>query len=147
MLNYSGYNQVRMTPEDKEKTSFMTNGGTYYYKTMPFSLRNAGATYQRVVNALFQNQIGKTIEVYFDDMLVKSFKASNHVADLNEAFSILRHNGMSLNLAKCAFGVKKGKFIGFMVTQRGIKANPEKIQALINMKSPTKPREVQSLAG
>ena len=78
-------------------------------------------------------------------MLVKSLKASHHVADLNEAFSILRQNGISLNPAKCAFGVKGGKFLGFMVTQKGIEVNPKKIQALVNMKSPTKPKEVQSL--
>ena len=97
---YSGYNQVRMAPEDEEKTSFITNEGTYYYKAMPFGLRNAGATYQRVMNALFKEQIGKNMEVYVDDMLVKSLKASNHVADLNEAFAVLRQNGMSLNPAK-----------------------------------------------
>ena len=96
---------------------------------------------------LLHNQIGKTIEVYVDDMLVKSLKAFSHVADLNEVLSILRQNGMSLNPTKFAFGVKGGKFLGFMVTQRGIEVNSEKIQALINMKSPTKPKEVQSLAG
>ena len=87
------------------------------------------------------------MEVYVDDILVKSLKASNHVAYLNEAFAILQQNGMSLNPAKCAFGVKREKFLGFMVTQKGIEANPGKIQALIDMKSPTKPKEVQSLAG
>ena len=113
---YSGYNQVRMAPEDEEKTSFVTNGGTYYYKAMPFSLRNIGATYERVMNALFKNQIGRNTKVYVNDMLVKSLKATSHVADLNEAFAILRQNGMSLNPAKCASGVNGGKFMGFMVT-------------------------------
>ncbi|KAM7469188.1 hypothetical protein LguiA_007371 [Lonicera macranthoides] len=87
------------------------------------------------------------MEVYVDNMLVKSIKAPNHVANLNKAFAILRQNVMFLNPAKCAFGVKWGKFLGFMVTQRGIEANPEKIQALIDMKSPSKPKKVQSLAG
>lgn len=99
------------------------------------------------MNTLFQNQIVKTMEVYVNDMLVKSLKASKHVADLNEAFSILRQNGMSLNPTKCAFGVKWEKFMGFMVTQKRIEANSKKIQALVNMKSPTKPNEVQSLVG
>ena len=80
-------------------------------------------------------------------MLVKSLKAFSHVIDLNDMFAILRQNSISLNPAKCAFGKKGGKFLGFMVTQKGIKANPEKIQAQINMKSPTKVKEVQSLAG
>lgn len=94
----------------------MTNEGTYYYKAMPFDLRNAEATYQIVMNPLFQNQIGKIKEVCIDDILVKSLKASNHVANLNKAFSILGHNGMSLNPVKCAFGVRGQKFIGFLVT-------------------------------
>src|ERR1700733_4265235 len=137
---YSGYNQVSMAPEDEEKTSFITNEGTYCYKAMPFGLRNAGATYQRVMNALFKKKIGKIMEVYVDDMLVKSLHSSSHITDLSEAFAILRANGMSLNPTKCAFGVKGGKFLGFMVTKRGIEANPEKIQALIDMRSPTKPK-------
>ena len=86
---------------------------------MPFGLRNAGATYQRVMNALFHKQIDKTMKVYVDNMLVKSLRASNHVADLNEAFFILRHNGMSLNPVKCAFGVKGGIFFGFYGNSKG----------------------------
>ena len=84
-----------MALEDEEKTSFITNEGTYCYKAMPFGLSNAGITYQRVMNNLFKGQIGKTIEVYVDDMLLKSLKASHHVADLNEAFSILRQNNVT----------------------------------------------------
>ena len=113
---YPGYNQVIMAPEDEEKISFITNERTYYYKAMPFGLRNAGPTYQRVMNNLFKEQIGNTMEVYVDDMLVKSLKASHHVANLNEAFSKLRQKGMSLNPAKYAFGVKREFFLSFMVT-------------------------------
>ena len=92
-----------MALEDEENTSFITNERTYYYKVIPFNLRNVLATYQRVMNTLFQNQIGKIIEVYIDDMLVKSLKAFNHVADLNEVFSILKQNGMLFNPTKCVF--------------------------------------------
>ncbi|KAL5578322.1 hypothetical protein UlMin_020021 [Ulmus minor] len=114
---------------------------------MPFGLKNAGATYQRLVNKMFKQQIGKTMEVYVDDMLVKSLKADEHINNLRESFEVLREYKMKLNPAKCAFGVTSGKFLGFMVNHRGIKANPVKIQALLDMESPRKVKEVQSLTG
>ena len=94
-----------MNPDDQEKTSFVTGQGTYYYRVMPFGLKNAGATYQRLVNRMFQKQIGTSMEVYIDDMLVKSTTAELHIAHLSEAFQILREYNMKLNPAKCAFGV------------------------------------------
>ena len=139
---YSGYNQVRMVPEDEENTSFTTNDGTYCYRAMSFGLRNAGATCQRVMNTLFKYQIGKTMKVYVDNILVKSKLASTHVADLTECFVVLQKNGMSLNPAKCAFGVRGGKFLVFVVIKRGIDANPKKIQALIDMKSLTTVKDI-----
>ena len=96
---------------------------------------------------MFQEQIGKTMEVYVDDMLVKSIKQEDHLADLRETFHVLRQHQMKLNPAKCAFGVASGKVLGYMVHQRGIEANPEKIQALLNMKSPATVKEVQKLTG
>ncbi|KAL5542852.1 hypothetical protein UlMin_010562 [Ulmus minor] len=105
------------------------------------------ATYQRLVNKMFKQQIGKTMEVYVDDMLVKSLKADEHINNLRESFEVLREYKMKLNPAKCAFGVTLGKFLGFMVNHRGIEANPAKIQALLNMESPRKVKEVQSLTG
>ena len=96
---------------------------------------------------MFKEQIGKTMEVYVDDILVKSKVASDHVAHLAEMFKILWAYRMKLNPLKCAFGVASGKFLGFMVNQRGIEANPEKIQALLDMHSPSKTKEVQSLTG
>ena len=86
---FSGYNQILMNPEDQEKTSFITERGTYCYKVMPFGLKNAGATYQRLVNKMFSMQLGRTMEVYIDDMLVKSSKANDHVLQLQECFNIL----------------------------------------------------------
>ena len=124
---FSGNNQISMDPDDQEKTSFVTAQGTYCYRVMPFGLKNAAATYQRLVNRMFQKQIGATMEVYIDDMLVKSTTADLHIAHLSEAFQFLRSYNMKLNPAKCAFGVSAEKFLGFIVNHRGIEANPNKI--------------------
>ena len=96
---------------------------------------------------MFKQQIGKTMEVYVDDMLVKSLKADKHIDNLRESFEVLREYKMKLNPAKCAFGVTSGKFLGFIVNHRGIQANPVKIQALLDIESPRKVKEVQSLTG
>ena len=144
---FSGYNQISMDPDDQEKTLFVTAQGTYCYKVMSFGLKNARATYQRLVNRMFQKQIGVTMEVYIDDMLVKSITAELHIAHLSEAFQILRNYNMKLNPAKCAFGVSVGKFLGFIVNHRGIKANPDKIKAVLDMPSPSGIKEVQRLTG
>ena len=114
---------------------------------MPFGLKNSGAMYQCLFNMMFKEQIGKTMEVYVNDILVKSKVASDHITQLADMFKILRKYCMKLNPLKCAFGVAFGKFLGFMVNQRGIEANLEKIQALLDMRSPSKTKEVQSLTG
>ena len=144
---FSGYNQISMDPDEQEKTSFVTAQGTYCYRVMPLWLKNVGATYQRLVNRMFQKHIGATMEVYIDDMLVKFTTAKSHIAHLSEAFQILRNYNMKLNLAKCAFGVSVGKFLGFIVNRRGIEANPEKIKAVLDMPSPSGIKEVQRLTG
>ena len=116
-----------MDETDQEKTSFITSQGLFCYKVMSFGLKNAGATYQRLVNHMFHPQIGQNVEVYVDDMLVKSLDEDKHLDDLRETFDTLRRHQMKLNPSKCAFGVSLGKFLGFMVSQRGIEANPDKI--------------------
>ena len=131
MDTFSGYNQIQMAKEDKEKTAFVTNQGLYCYKVMPFGLKNTGATYQRLVNQMFKKQIGKNVEVYADDMLVKSKEEEDHLDDLKETFNTLRQYSMKLNPSKCAFGVSSGKFLGFIVSQKGIEANPEKVRAIL----------------
>ena len=136
-----------MDPKDEEKTAFITNQGLYCYKVMPFGLNNARATYQRLENEIFAKLFGKSMEVYVDNMLVKSLQAKLHIKHLEETFQMLSWYKMKLNLTKCAFGVALGKFLGFMVHNRGIEANPEKIQALLDMKSPVKIKDVQSLTG
>ena len=136
-----------MNPQDEEKTSFITDLGLYCYKMMPFGLKNTGATYQRLVNKMFSKQIGHTMEVYVDDLLTKSLKAEDHIADLEKTFQTLREYNMKLNPTKCVFGVAAGKFLGFMVTERGIEVNPDKIRALTEMKSPRNLKEIQKLTG
>ncbi|KAL0437590.1 UNVERIFIED_CONTAM: hypothetical protein Sradi_0466900 [Sesamum radiatum] len=131
--------------EDCKKVSFITSTGTFCYVAMPFGLKNAGATYQRLIDKIFRPQIGRNIKVYVDDMLVKIKRAGDHVADLEETFSVLRKYRLKLNPAKCAFGVRGGRFLGFMVTQRGIEANPLKIKAILDMKAATYVNEVQRL--
>jgi hypothetical protein len=144
---FSGYNQIQMDELDKEKTTFITDCGLHCYKVMPFGLKNAGATYQKLMNHMFRSQIGRNVEVYVDDMLVKSKIASYHVRDLEETFQTLRHYSMKLNPVKCAFGVSAGKFLGFIVSQRGIEANPEKIQAIMDMQPSTNTKQLQQLTG
>ena len=105
-----------MDEDDQEKTSFVTSQDLYYYKVMPFGLKDTGATYQRLVNRMFSHQIGGNVEVYVDDMLVKSKDEANHLDDLKETFSTLRKYNMKLNPTKCVFTVVSGKFLGFMVS-------------------------------
>jgi hypothetical protein len=133
---FSGYNQIQMAEEDQEKTSFITDWGLYCYKVMPFGLKNADATYQRLVNRMFEKQMGRNVEVYVDDMLVKSAKALDHVSDLKETFDTIRRYRMRLNPAKCAFGISSDKFLGYLVSQMGIEANPEKVRAVLEMQPP-----------
>ena len=114
---------------------------------MSFGLKNAGATYQRLVNHMFRPQIGQNVEVYVDDMLVKSLDEGKHLDDLRETFDTFRQHQMKLNPSKCAFRVSSGKFLGFMVSQRGIEANLDKIQAILDMEPPKNIKEVQSLTG
>ena len=110
------YNQIKMTEEDQEKTAFITSQGLYFYKVIPFGLKNAGATYQRLVNKMFSKQISRNMEVYVDDMLIKSKENLAHLDDLKETFATLKQYQMKLNLNKCVFGVASGKFLGFMVS-------------------------------
>ena len=113
---FSGYNQIKMAEEDQEKTTFITSQGLNCYKVMPFRLKNAKATYQRLVNKMFSKQIGRNMEVYVDNLLIKSKEEPAHLDDLKETFATLRQYQMKLNPSKCAFGVASKKFLGFMVS-------------------------------
>jgi len=133
---YSGYNQISIHPKDKEKTTFMTVDANYYYEVMPFGLKNARVTYQRLMDKIFKGLTGRAIEVYVDDIVVKSNSFKQHVKDLDEVFKALKEVNMNLNPEKCTFKVEGGKFLGFMLTHRGIEANPDKCQAILRMSTP-----------
>jgi hypothetical protein len=127
---YSGYHQIRMKESDQLMTSFITPFGMYCYVTMSFGLRNAGATYQRCMNHVFGEHIGRTVEAYVDDIVVKTRKASDLLSDLEVTFRCLEAKGVKLNPDKCVFGVPRGMLLGFIVSRRDIEANPEKIAAI-----------------
>ncbi|KAL0442198.1 UNVERIFIED_CONTAM: hypothetical protein Sradi_0158700 [Sesamum radiatum] len=128
-----GYHQIMLTPEDHKRVKFIISDGTFCYVAMPFGLKNTGATYQRLVDKMFRPQLGRKMEVYVDDMLVKSKEARSHVEDLEETFVVLRKYRLKLKPGKCAFGVSGGRFPGFMVTRRDTEANPAKIKANLDM--------------
>ncbi|GAU40178.1 hypothetical protein TSUD_292830 [Trifolium subterraneum] len=142
---YSGYNQIKMAEIDKKKTAFMTETGNYYYKVMPFGLKNAGATYQRMMNKVFHNEIGDMLEVYMDDMIVKSEEEIDHTVHLKRVFHQARKFNMRFNPEKCTFGVKAGKFLGFYLTERGIEANPDKCRAFFDYPTPKSKKSIQTL--
>ncbi|GJS24630.1 reverse transcriptase domain-containing protein [Tanacetum coccineum] len=114
---------------------------------MPFGLKNAGATYQRLVDETFDKQIGRNLEVYVDDMVIKNKAEKDMLADIAETFDNLRRINMKVNPKKCSFGVEEGKFLGYMVTSEGIRANPAKTRDITEMKSPRTWGEMQSLSG
>ncbi|XP_022875582.1 uncharacterized protein LOC111394024 [Olea europaea var. sylvestris] len=140
---FLGYHQILIAEEDQEKTSFMADLAIYCYRVMLFGLKNAGAIYQRLISKVFADLIGKNIEAYVDDMVVKSKKVERHISDLEEVFTTLQIYRMKLNPEKCVFGVASGKFLGFMITHGGIEANPDKILALTTMESPRTKKECE----
>ena len=142
---FLGYNQIKMDEVDQEKTSFVISQGLFCYKIMSFGLKNVGATYQRLMNKMFEHQIGRNVQVYVDDMLVKIRREDNYLDDLRETLDTLCSYNMKLNPDKCAFGVMVGKFLGFMVSYRGIETNLDKIQAIIEMVPLKNVKKVQSL--
>jgi hypothetical protein len=136
-----------MKKEDEPKTSFITPSGTYCYLRMPEGLKNAGGSFSRITTKVLHSQIGRNVLTYVDDIIVKSTKQENHIADLQETFAKFRRAGLNLNPEKCVFGVKKGKFLGCLVSTKGIKANPSKIEVILQME-PTKSRKgAQRLIG
>jgi len=139
---FSGYNQIKMHPRDESKTTFMTKTCCYCYKVMPFGLKNAGATYQRLMDKILATMLGRNVQAYVDDMVVTSQERERHTADLEELFATIAKYRLKLNPEKCVFGVEEGKFLGFMLTERGIEANPDKCATIIAMRSPASVKEV-----
>ncbi|XP_070017159.1 uncharacterized protein [Nicotiana sylvestris] len=137
-----------MDPLDEEKTSSITDRGTYCYIVMPFGLKNAGATYQGLVTKMFRQHLGKTMEVYIDDMLVKSQQSGDHISHMSDTFQILRKFNMKLNPEKCAFSVSLGKFLGFLVSNRSIEVNLAQIKSIEEIPDMlTSKKKVQRLIG
>jgi hypothetical protein len=120
---YSGYNHIRLKVEDEDKTTFITPHGVYCYMTMPFGLKNAGATYQWCMQACLKEQIGCNIEVYVDDIVIKTTKADILLDDLRETFANLDRSSIKLNSKKCSFGVPTGQLLGYLISERGIEGN------------------------
>ena len=122
---FQGYHQIPLALEDQEKTAFVTPTGNYHYKVLSFGLKNVGSTYQRMMTRMFELQLGKSIEIYVDDMVVKNKVVSEHLGDLGSTFDVLRKHKLRLNTSKCSFGVGSSKFLGYMVAHRGIEVNPD----------------------
>ena len=107
---FQGYHQIPLALSDQKKTAFVTSTGNYHYKVIPFGLKNARSTYQRMMTRMFEPQLGKNNEVYINDMVVKSKVVSEHVGDLGDIFEILRKHKLRLNTSKCSFGIGSGNF-------------------------------------
>jgi hypothetical protein len=144
---YSGYNQIKLKKEDEEMTAFITPYGVFCYQVMPFGLKNAGATYQWMMQSCLGSQIGCNIQVYIDDVVITTRKEESLISDLAETFDNLSRYKLKLNPTKCSFGISAGQLLGFLVSARGIEANPEKIQAILTMGKPMKLHDIQKLAG
>jgi len=144
---FSGYNQIKMHLRDESKTAFMTETCNYCYKVMPFGLKNAGSTYQRLMDKVLAPMLGRNVHACVDDMVVTSQERGRHPADLEELFATIAKYRLKLNPEKCVFGVEAGKFLGFMLIEKGIEANPNKCATIIAMRSPTSVKEAQQLTG
>jgi hypothetical protein len=145
----AGYNQIFMAEEDASKTSFICLGfiGLFEWVVMTFGLKNDGTTYQRAMNLIFHELLGNTVEVYIDDIVVKSAEFSSHIADLRKAFDKIRRYDLKMNPRKCAFGVSAGKFLGFVIHEHGIEIDPDRIKSIRNVGPPTCKVKVQKFLG
>jgi hypothetical protein len=144
---YSCYHQIKMAIKDQEKTSFITPSGPFCYTSMPFSLKNTGAMYQWCMQNCLREQIGRNVHTYVDNIVVNSLKKDDLITDLTETFANLRRYNMKLNPTKCIFGVPAGKLLGFIISHRGIEANPEKITVIAGLGKPKCLCSVQRLTG
>jgi hypothetical protein len=145
----TGYNQIFMAEEDFNKMAFCFPCfvGLFECVVMTFGLKNAGATYQRTMNLIFHDWLGVVMEVCIDDMVIKSASFSNHMANLWVSLERMRKYGLRMNSLKCAFGVKGGRFLGFVVHEHGIQVDPKKVESIKKLGEPTCKRDVQKLLG
>ncbi|CAL2259881.1 unnamed protein product [Prunus armeniaca] len=145
----AGYNQIMGAEGDIHKTAFMCPGhiGAFEYTVMPFGLRNAGATYQRAMNSVFHDMIGHSLEVYIDEIVIKSPEEGNHMSNLRRAFLRMRQHKLKMNPKECVFGVQARNFLGFLVHQKGIEIDRNKAKSIIEALPPKNKKELQSLLG
>jgi hypothetical protein len=144
---YSGFHQIQMSREHRKHTAFVTVDGLYCYAVMSYGLKNALPTFVRAMSKSFGDLIRDKVEVYVDDIVVKTKRGSTLVKDLTLVFDKLRATRTKLNLDKCVFGISAGKLLGFLVSYRGIEANPEKIRAIEAMSPPARVKDIQKLTG
>jgi hypothetical protein len=142
---YSGYHQISLAKEDEEKTAFITPFGAFCYTSMSFDLKNTGATYQRAIQTCLADHWGKRVEAYVDDVVIKTENSENFIEHLQLVLNSLRRYRWKLNPEKCVFEVPAGKLLGFIISHRGIYANPEKIEAAMRMEMPRSQKKVQRL--
>lgn len=141
---YAGYVKILMDEEDEKKIAFIKPWGVYHYMVMPLVLKNAGTTYMRAMITIFHDKIHKDIEVYVDNVIIKSYESSDHLRPLNKFFDHMRRYNLKLNPTNCAFGVPTRKLLGFIVTRKGIKLDPSKIKAIQEFTPPKTMKEVRS---
>src|SRR6185312_9060349 len=145
----AGYNQIFMAEQDTSKMAFVCPGfvGLFGWVVMTFALKNAGATYQRAMNLIFHDLIGVILEVYIDDIVIKSAGLDHHLADLRLALERMRWYGLKMNPLKCAFGVSAGKFLGFIIHEKGIEIDHKRVEAMKKVEAPTCKKDLQKFLG
>jgi hypothetical protein len=144
---YLGYHQIALKVSDQDKTTFIMLHDIYCYTARTFGLKNAGVTYQKAIQKCLESQIGKNVEAYVDNVVVKNNDKDDHIADLAETFANLRRYRCKINPEKCVFGVPSGKLLGFMVRHHGIKVNPTKVDPIRRMNQPTGKKDMMKLTG
>ena len=147
MDGFSRYNQIKMASKDMTKTTFTIEGGIYCYMVMPFGLKNAGATYQRMAIALLHDMMNNELEMYVDDMIVKSKDTGSHTINLRKFFERIKEYRLRLNPQKCTFGVTTKKLLNFLVIDKGIEVDPSKIKAILEMPPPKSEKEIRGFLG
>jgi hypothetical protein len=143
---FSGYHQIYMK-EDKAKTSFITPFGTYCFVHMPEGLKNVGSTFSCLTKPLLEEQLGRNVFTYVDNIVVSSKNKEDHIADLVKTFARMCEARRHLNPEKCIFGNRQGKILGYLVSHRGIEANPTKVKAIMDMQPPQSAKDIQRLTG
>ena len=147
MDGFSGYNQVKVLPEDQEKVTFTTPCSTFMYAKMPFGLMNAGETFQRAMDIAFADERDKFVVIYMDDITVYSRWAKDHIRHLEKVFIKCRRYGISLNPRKSNFALEEGKLLGHIISKEGIRINPNRVKGILKVEELRSKKEVQSFLG